>query len=151
MVANNICKRGPFSTFSHVVPIQPTPERHTDFSPVHVELAALTARDGREVCDAGRLANTFQLAASAYGVSEVTDAQIVATRRALRKLAKAGRVFEMTGYRDGKVWGNERYGVYCRIRVLLSHDDIPFFTDDQIARHEAEKGGAIGESREARR
>jgi hypothetical protein len=85
------------------------------------------------------VANTFQLAASAYGVSEVTDAQIVATRRALRNLAKAGRVFEMTGYRDGKVWGNERYGVHCRIQVLLSHDDNPFFTDKQIARHEAVK------------
>jgi hypothetical protein len=85
------------------------------------------------------VANTFQLAASAYGVSEVTDAQIVATRRALRKLAKAGRVFDMTGYRDGKVWGNERYGLHCRIRGLLRDDDNPFFTDKQIARREALK------------
>jgi hypothetical protein len=74
------------------------------------------------------VADTFHLAAVAYsvqpdrgGVKRITDAQFVATRRALAKLAEDGRVFSLRrdSGRGGRwVWANERYGVYLRLRRL---------------------------------
>jgi hypothetical protein len=74
------------------------------------------------------VADTFHLAAVAYcvqpdrgGVKRITDAQFVATRRALAKLAKDGRVFSLRreSGRGGRwVWANERYGVYLRLQWL---------------------------------
>ena len=83
------------------------------------------------------MADTFTLATDAYdiqpdldGVHRVTDEQLVATRRALANLAKAGCVFDLgrgksiTGQR---LWCNQKEGLYQALllkKVQISNDPI---------------------------
>jgi len=83
------------------------------------------------------MADTFTLATDAYdiqpdldGVHRVTDEQLVATRRALANLAKAGCVFDL-GRRKSitgrRLWCNQKEGLYQALllkKVQISNDPI---------------------------
>jgi hypothetical protein len=66
------------------------------------------------------LVDTFELAANIYrvepngdGLRILNDAQLVSVRRALVKLAAAGKVFKiMRGHNKRAYWGNE--AAWCR-------------------------------------
>ena len=102
-----------------------------------IQRALLDALERRTTAD------TFTLATDAYdiqpdldGVRRITDEQLVATRRALANLAKAGRVFDL-GRRKSiagqRLWCNQKEGLYQALllkKVQIRND--PIFNDNRL-------------------
>ena len=73
------------------------------------------------------MVDTFELAVNVYsiepngdGLRILSDAQLVSVRRALVKLAAAGKVFKiMRGSNKRAYWGNET--ALCRFKDMASH------------------------------
>jgi len=81
----------------------------------------LTQLEGRTT-----VVDTFTLAADVYrlepnsdGMRVLNDAQLVSVRRALLKLASAGKAFKiMRGHDKRAYWANERLGLWLTVRQL---------------------------------
>jgi hypothetical protein len=119
-----------------------------------IQRAILTALE-RE-----KFASTFELATEAYniqpdpedGCQYISDAQLVATRRALANLVKEGRAFDLGRNKkvDGRrFWASERHGLHRRISWLRLYIADPFnqHTPDEIARFKVEKNELMTRAR----
>ena len=66
------------------------------------------------------------------GVRRLTDAQLVAVRRALRGLEKTGKVYRVTRFKRTQ-WANERTGLWMIIRDMQQTSAVIAETGDEAA------------------
>ena len=85
-----------------------------------------------------RPVETFVLAAAVFdvppgpdGVCRLTDTQIVATRRALHRLAREGSVIDLGYGGRRKVWASERVGLPLKIHPMQHENAVTASGRDQ--------------------
>jgi hypothetical protein len=119
-----------------------------------VQRALLEAFRQRDVADTFWLAGVaFNVQPNADGVRLISDAELVATRRALTKLVAQGLVFELDRPKNGRRrWCSQRHGLYQALlikKIQIGNSDYKFgiterpYTADEIAEFRRQKGELI--------
>ena len=76
--------------------------------------------------------NVYRVRRGKGGVRRLTDAQLVAVRRAPRGLEKTGKVYRVTWFKRTQ-WANERTGLWMIIRDMQQTSAVIAETGDEAA------------------